>query len=79
MVVELDQPGAHAPVRLLGLPVKLSRTPGDPIRAPGPTLGADTDEVLAAAGYSTQEIAGLKEAGAVAGPPPREGGGQAAR
>ncbi|MBW3551365.1 MAG: CoA transferase, partial [Proteobacteria bacterium] len=32
MVVELDQPGAEAPVRLLGVPVKLSRTPGDPNR-----------------------------------------------
>ena len=29
MVVELDQPGAQRPVRLLGVPVKLSRTPGD--------------------------------------------------
>jgi len=29
MVVELDQPGARRPVRLLGVPVKLSRTPGD--------------------------------------------------
>ena len=28
MVVELDQPGADSPVRLLGVPVKLSRTPG---------------------------------------------------
>ena len=29
MVVELDQPGAERPVRLLGVPVKLSRTPAD--------------------------------------------------
>jgi hypothetical protein len=29
MVVELDQPGPRRPVRLLGVPVKLSRTPGD--------------------------------------------------
>ena len=36
MVVELDQPGAERPVRLLGAPVKLSRTPADPGRAPGP-------------------------------------------
>lgn len=67
MVVSLDQPGAAAPVRLLGLPVKLSRTPGDPTRAPGPALGGDTDEVLGAAGYSAEEIAALKETGAVAG------------
>ncbi len=68
MVVELDQPGAERPVRLLGLPVKLSRTPGDPTRAPGPALGEHTDEVLRAAGYSAPEIAALHEAGAVAGP-----------
>ncbi len=68
MVVELDQPGAADPVKLLGVPVKLSRTPGDPVRAPGPSLGADTDDVLAAAGYSAEEIAALKESGAVAGP-----------
>ena len=67
MVVELDQPGAAEPVRLLGLPIKLSRTPGDPARAPGPALGGDTDAVLAQAGYSAAEIAALKESGAVAG------------
>ena len=68
MVVELDQPGAAGPVRLLGVPVKLSRTPGDPNHAAGPGLGADTDAVLAAAGYGAEEIARMKESGAVAGP-----------
>ena len=51
MVVELDQPGVDEPVRLLGVPVKLSRTPGDAARLPGPVLGEHTDEVLRAAGY----------------------------
>ncbi len=68
MVVELDQPGAEQPVRLLGLPVKLSRTPGDANRLPGPALGEHTDAVLRAAGYGDEEIAALKEAGAVGGP-----------
>jgi crotonobetainyl-CoA:carnitine CoA-transferase CaiB-like acyl-CoA transferase len=67
MVVELDQPGAEQPVRQLGVPVKLSRTPGG-VHGPGPALGEHTDEVLAAAGYSDDEIAALKESGAVAGP-----------
>ena len=68
MVVELDQPGAQRAVKLLGAPIKLSRTPADPTRAPGPALGQNTDELLAAAGYSPEEIAALHEAGAVAGP-----------
>ena len=68
MVVELAQPGAEQPVRLLGAPVKLSRTPADPTRAPGPGLGEHTDEVLAEAGFTREEIAALHEAGAVAGP-----------
>jgi alpha-methylacyl-CoA racemase len=66
MVVELDQPGAGA-VRQLGPPVKLSRTPAS-ARSPGPVLGEHTDEVLAAAGFSEDQIAALKESGAVAGP-----------
>ena len=68
MVVELAQPGAERPVRLLGVPVKLSRTPADPTRAPGPGLGEHTRAVLAEAGYSAGEIDALLEAGAVAGP-----------
>ena len=68
MVVELDQPGAQRPVRLLGLPFKLSRTPGDPGRAPGPGLGKHTREVLGEAGYTSDEIERLLESGAVAGP-----------
>jgi alpha-methylacyl-CoA racemase len=67
MVVEIDQPGAEAPVRLLGVPVKMSRTPGDPRQRPGPALGEHTAEVLLAAGYSEAEVAALEEAGAVAG------------
>jgi crotonobetainyl-CoA:carnitine CoA-transferase CaiB-like acyl-CoA transferase len=68
MVAELDQPGAQKPVRLLGVPVKLSRTPGDPARAPGPGLGEHTSDVLRDAGYDDEAIARLVDAGAVAGP-----------
>jgi crotonobetainyl-CoA:carnitine CoA-transferase CaiB-like acyl-CoA transferase len=68
MLIDLPQPGAERPVRLLGVPIKLSRTPGDPTRAPGPGLGEHTRAVLAEAGYSAEEIDALLEAGAVAGP-----------
>ncbi len=68
MVVELDQPGAAAPVRQLGIPVKLSRTPGEHARLPGPALGEHTEGALRAAGYSPEEIAQLLADGAAAGP-----------
>jgi alpha-methylacyl-CoA racemase len=67
MVVELDQPGAERPVRQLGLPVKLTRTPGDHARLPGPALGEHTEQVLLAAGYSEADVAELLADGAVAG------------
>jgi alpha-methylacyl-CoA racemase len=67
MVVSVDQPGAESGVRLLGVPVKLSRTPGAPA-GPGPALGEHTEEVLASLGYSAEEIAAMLEAGEVAGP-----------
>ncbi|HEX2233522.1 MAG TPA: CaiB/BaiF CoA-transferase family protein [Thermoleophilaceae bacterium] len=67
MVVELEQPGTPGPVRQLGVPVKLSRTPGA-AQGPGPGLGEHTHEVLAELGYSGEEIGRMEEAGAVAGP-----------
>jgi alpha-methylacyl-CoA racemase len=66
MVLELDQPGTHG-VRQLGVPVKLSRTPGG-AQGPGPVLGEHTEEVLAGLGYSREEIEALQEGGAVGGP-----------
>lgn len=67
MVVELRQPGVTEPVRQLGIPVKLSRTPGDPAQLPAPALGEHTEEVLGALGLSPEEVASLMESGAVAG------------
>jgi alpha-methylacyl-CoA racemase len=72
MVVELDQPGADG-VKLLGVPVKMSRTPGAPA-GPGPALGEHTDDVLAGLGYAREEVAAMKESGAVAGPAHGSGG-----
>jgi crotonobetainyl-CoA:carnitine CoA-transferase CaiB-like acyl-CoA transferase len=67
MVVSLDQPGAAEAPRLLGVPVKLSRTPGAPA-GPGPALGEHTREVLESLGYSSEEIDALLDSGAAGGP-----------
>jgi alpha-methylacyl-CoA racemase len=66
MVVELDQPEV-GPVRLLGVPIKLLRTEGDPTR-PAPALGEHTAEVLSEAGFSEDDVGSLLESGAAAGP-----------
>jgi crotonobetainyl-CoA:carnitine CoA-transferase CaiB-like acyl-CoA transferase len=68
MVVEIEQPGAERAVRQLGVPVKLSRTPGEHSRLPGPALGEHTEELLLAAGFSEGEVAELLQSGAAAGP-----------
>lgn len=66
MVVEVEQPGAERPVRQLGVPVRMSRTPGDPRRRPAPGPGEHTHEVLADLGYGEEEIAELLASGAAA-------------
>jgi crotonobetainyl-CoA:carnitine CoA-transferase CaiB-like acyl-CoA transferase len=69
MVIGVEQPGATEPVRMLGVPVKLSATPGDPHRRPAPGLGEHTEELLREAGYDDGALDALKASGAVAGPP----------
>jgi crotonobetainyl-CoA:carnitine CoA-transferase CaiB-like acyl-CoA transferase len=66
MVVELDQPHLGA-VRQLGVPVKMSRTPGA-VDTPAPALGEHTREVLGEVGFADEEIDAMIESGAVAGP-----------
>jgi alpha-methylacyl-CoA racemase len=74
MVVEIEQPGADRPIRQLGIPIKLDRTPGEHDRLPGPALGEHTEAVLLAAGYSEAEVAELLSSGAAAGPAGAEQG-----
>ena len=52
-------------VPVLGSPIALSRTPATLRHAP-PTLGENTEEILAAAGFSEAERAALRQAGVVA-------------
>jgi len=66
MVSSIEQPGLGE-VRQLGVPVKMSRTPGDPTR-PAPAFGEHTGEALREAGYSDEEIAAMLASGAAAGP-----------
>jgi crotonobetainyl-CoA:carnitine CoA-transferase CaiB-like acyl-CoA transferase len=64
MVVELEHPRAGR-TRALGLPIKLSATPGSVTR-PAPTFGQHTREVLGEFGFSAAEIDALYAANAVA-------------
>jgi crotonobetainyl-CoA:carnitine CoA-transferase CaiB-like acyl-CoA transferase len=63
MVLEVDH-GPRGIVRMVGFPVKLSDTPAR-LRYPAPELGAHTEEVLAEAGLSKQEIAGLRASNSI--------------
>jgi CoA:oxalate CoA-transferase len=61
MVLNQEHPG-HGTVRMLGFPIKFAEAPCR-LRHPAPELGADTDEILAAMGYSAEDIARLRAAG----------------
>ncbi len=64
MIVENEHPVAGK-VQLVGVPVKLSETPGS-VRAPAPLLGQHTDEVLQHhLGMDKAEIAAIREVGAI--------------
>jgi len=66
-VLDLDEALAAGPAaRLFGaFPVRLSDTPAASHR-PAPALGQHTQEVLAWAGYSREQIEGMRRSGAVA-------------
>ncbi|MEO8079497.1 MAG: CoA transferase, partial [Caldimonas sp.] len=64
MVVEVEHPVAGR-TRALGMPVKLSATPGS-VRRPAPTFGQHTREVMREHGFADAEIDSLVAAGAIA-------------
>lgn len=63
MIVEMNHDTA-GPVRSLGNPIRLSRTP-PAYRSAAPPLGRDTEAVLAELGFSAARIADLRSAGAL--------------
>jgi len=63
MVLEFDHPTVGK-VKQIGVPIKLSQTPGS-VRQLGSVMGAHTDEVLRWAGYSAAAIKKLRKEGAV--------------
>jgi CoA:oxalate CoA-transferase len=60
MVVTQEHPIAGR-LRLIGIPVKLARTPGQ-VRTPAPLLGQHSEEILVALGYSETEVTQLRAA-----------------
>ena len=63
MDVTVEHP-VLGPIRQVGLPIKLSATPGS-IRTAPPLLGEHTDEILAELGYDAAAVADLRERGIV--------------
>jgi crotonobetainyl-CoA:carnitine CoA-transferase CaiB-like acyl-CoA transferase len=63
MLTEVQHPVA-GPVRMTGINVKLTKTPGA-LRLPAPTLGQHTSEVLRTLGYTDEAIDNLKTAGVI--------------
>ena len=58
MVAQLEH-ATIGPLRMLGIPVKLSDTPGA-VRTPPPRLGQHTDAVLQELGLNAAAIADLR-------------------
>jgi formyl-CoA transferase len=72
MLVEVEHPGAHRPLTIANTPIRMSRTPGG-IRRRAPLTGEDTDRILADFGFAPEEVAALRDSGAIAPIyPPRE-------
>lgn len=65
MIVEMSHPGLEKPVRLVGIPVKMTETPGRIARR-APICGEHTDEILHEMGWSDQDILRLREQHVVA-------------
>jgi crotonobetainyl-CoA:carnitine CoA-transferase CaiB-like acyl-CoA transferase len=63
LVVDIEHP-ILGHMRMVGPPFQMSETPLAP-QGPSPVLGADNDAVLAEAGFSADEIDGMRESGVI--------------
>lgn len=54
MIIDIDHPTAGK-IKTLGIPVKLSKTPGG-VQSPPPRLGQHTDQILIHLGYTQDEV-----------------------
>ena len=63
MAVTLEHPVA-GPVTMAGTPMRLHRTPAQMRQAP-PTLGQHTDDILGRLGYTPEQVAALRQSGAL--------------
>jgi crotonobetainyl-CoA:carnitine CoA-transferase CaiB-like acyl-CoA transferase len=63
-LIRTVQHPAGGQIRVVGVPMRFSETPGE-IRSGPPRVGEHTDDVLEEAGFSPQEIASLRDDGAM--------------
>ncbi|GAB6171586.1 CaiB/BaiF CoA-transferase family protein [Paradesulfitobacterium aromaticivorans] len=63
LIQEIEHPTIGT-LKMLGIPIKLSETPGS-IRMAPPTLGQNNNEVLSRLGYTAEEIAALMNKGVI--------------
>lgn len=63
MVITMEHP-VRGTIKMLGIPVKLKKTPGKALKPP-PLLGQHTEEILLDLGYSAKEIEELRAMGVI--------------
>jgi crotonobetainyl-CoA:carnitine CoA-transferase CaiB-like acyl-CoA transferase len=63
-MIQTIEHAAAGSIRVLGVPVKLSDTPGE-VRTPPPSLGQHTDAILENLGFPPADIARLRSSGAI--------------